>query len=160
MGDESEPLWRAFCADNDCRGVGVALRTTLDRLAESVAAHDLYVSPINYRLYHEGPAFTDEMDSLLHKRLGFEAEHELRLLKFDQAHYGALVPKDASVSELPEHLPVDWVLSDVIDEIVISPYADVNYEVSVRLAVNTADPNLAGRVALSELHERRDHPRF
>ena len=160
MGDESEPLWRAFCADNDCRGVGVALRTTLDRLAESVAAHDFYVSPINYRLYHEGPAFTDEMDSLLHKRLGFEAEHELRLLKFDQAHYNALVPKDASVSELPEHICVDWVLSDMIDEIVVSPYADENYENLVRHDISAADPSLADRVVLSELHERRDHPRF
>jgi hypothetical protein len=49
-----------------------------------VAAHDLYVSPIKYRLYHEGPAFTDEMDSLLHKRRGFQAESELRILKFDE----------------------------------------------------------------------------
>jgi hypothetical protein len=81
-------------------GGGVALRTTLDRLKASVEAHDLYVTPINYRRYHDGPAFTDEMDSLLHKRLGFEAEHELCLLRFDEGHYGALVPKDASVSEL------------------------------------------------------------
>jgi hypothetical protein len=56
-----------------------------------VEAHDFYISPINYRLYHEGPAFTDEMDSLLHKRLAFKAEYELRLLRYDHAHYGALV---------------------------------------------------------------------
>jgi hypothetical protein len=125
-----------------------------------VEAYDFFVSPINYRLYHPGPAFSDEMDSLLHKRLAFKAEHELRLLKFDQAHYGALVPKDASVSELPEYIFVDWVLSNVIDEIVLSPYADENYERLVRLAIGAADPGLAGRVVLSELHERRDHPRF
>jgi hypothetical protein len=157
MGDESEPLWRAFC-DDGRRGVGVALRTTLDRLKASVEAHDLYVSPINYRQYHEGPAFTDEMDPLLHKRLAFKAEYELRLLKFDQAHYSALVPKDASVPELPEHICVDWVLGDVIEKIVVSPYADENYERLVRLAVGAADPSIA--VELSELHERRDHARF
>src|SRR3984893_14639068 len=94
-----------------------ALRTTLARLEASVAAHDLYVSPIRYLPYHEAPAFTDEMDSLLHKRHGFAAEHELRLLKFDEAHYKALVPKDASVLELPEHIYVDWVLSEVIEGI-------------------------------------------
>ncbi|HEX3414112.1 MAG TPA: hypothetical protein VHT00_20585, partial [Stellaceae bacterium] len=74
-----------------------------------MAAHDLYVSPITYRPYHEGPAFTDEMDSLLHKRHGFAAERELRILKFDEAHYSALVPEDATVSELPEHINVNWV---------------------------------------------------
>ena len=117
--DESEVLWRLYCAEDGCQGVGVALRTTLARLEASVAAHDLYVSPITYIPYHEAPAFTDEMDSLLHKRHGFAAEHELRLLKFDEAHFSALVPKDASVPELPEHIYVDWVLSDVIDELII-----------------------------------------
>ena len=62
----------------------------------------------------------------MHKRHGFAAERELRLLKFDLVHYGALVPKDASVPELPDHIYVDCVLRDVIDEIVISPYADEN----------------------------------
>ena len=125
-----------------------------------MAAHDLYVSPITYLPYHEAPAFTDEMDSLLHKRRGFAAERELRLLKFDEAHFSALVPKDASVSELAEHIYVDWVLSDVIDEIIVSPYADLNYEDSVRHAINAKDPNLADRVVLSVLHERRYPPGF
>ena len=159
-GDESEALWRLYCADDGCQGVGVALRTTLARLEASVAAHNLYVSPITYLPYHEAPAFTDEMDSLLHKRHGFAAERELRLLKFDEAHFSALVPKDASVSELPEHIYVDWVLSDVIDEIIVSPYADVNYEDLVRHAINAIDPNLANRVVLSVLHERRHPPGF
>ena len=156
--DESEALWRLYCADDGCRGVGVALRTTLARLDASVAAHDLYVSPITYLKYHEAPAFTDEMDSLLHKRHGFVAEHELRLLKFNDAHFRALVPKDASVSELSEHIYVDWVLSDVIDEIIISPYAEKNYEDLVHEAINAKDPNLADRVVLSELHERGRYP--
>jgi hypothetical protein len=159
-GDESEALWRLYSADDGCQGVGVALQTTLARLEASVAAHNLYVSPITYLVYHEAPPFTDEMDSLLHKRHGFAAERELRLLKFDQAHYSALVPKDASVSELPEHIYVDWVLSDVIDEIVISPYAGENYENLVRIAINATDPNLADRVVLSVLNERRFQAHF
>jgi len=154
-GDESEALWRLYSADDGGQGVGVALRTTLARLEASVAAHDLYISPIAYLPYHEAPAFTDEMDPLLHKRHGFAAERELRLLKFDEAHFSALVPKDASVSELPGHIYVDWVLSDAIDEIVISPYAGENYEDLVRLAINATDPNLADRVMLSVLNERR-----
>jgi hypothetical protein len=100
------------------------------------------------------------MDSLLHKRHGFAAERELRILKFDEAHYGALVPKDASVSELPEHINVNWVLGDVIEEIAVSPYADVNYEDLVRRRINAADPRLVDRVVLSVLHERRYPPSF
>jgi hypothetical protein len=159
-GDEAEPLWWLYCADHDRQGVGVAVRTTLARLEASVAAHDLYVSPITYLPYHEALPFTDEMDALLNKRHGFAAERELRLLKFDEAHYNALVPKDASVSELPEHIYVDWVLNDVIDEIVVSPYADENYEDLVRHAIAAKDLNLADRVVLSVLHERRYPPGF
>jgi hypothetical protein len=68
--------------------------------------------------------------------------------------------KNASVPELPEHLYVDWAFSDVIDEIVISPYAGENYENLVRIAVNAVDPKLNDRVKLSELHERRYQPGF
>jgi hypothetical protein len=141
-GEESEALWRLYSADDGCPGVGIALQTTLARLEESVAPHDLYVSPITYVRYHEARPFTDEMDHLLHKRHGFSAERELRLLKFDQAHYGALATKDASASELPQHVYMDWVLRDVIDEIVISPYAGKNYEDLARVAINATDPNL------------------
>jgi hypothetical protein len=159
-GDESELLWRLYCTNEGCQGVGVALRTTLARLEASVAAHDLYVSPITYVVYHQAPPFTDEMDSLLHKRHGFAAEHELRLLKFDDAQYGALVPKDASVPELPEHIFVDWGPHDVIEEIVISPYAGEKYEESVRAAINETDPNLDDRVMLSVMNERRNPANF
>jgi len=157
MGPESNTMWRLYCNENKSQGLGVALRTTVERLKESVA-NDLYVSPIIYRLYHEGAAFTDEMDPLLHKRQGFEAERELRLLRVDEAHYRALLPKDASVPELPEYFPLDWVLSKVIAEIEISPYADVNYENSVREAIHAADASLSDRVVLSVLHPRRYAP--
>jgi hypothetical protein len=96
----------------------------------------------------------------MHKRHGFAAERELRLLKFDHTQFNALIPKDASVPELSEHIYVDWVLRDVIDEIVISPYADPNYENLVRIAINATDPDLADRVILSELNERRNPAHF
>lgn len=164
-GDESEALWRLYCAEDGSQedgsqGVGVALRTTLARLEASVAIHDLYVSPITYRRYHEGDSFTDEMDSLLHKRHGFAAERELRLLKFDETQYRTLLPKEATVTELPEHVYLEWILSDVIDEIVISPYANVAYEHRVRNSVSSVDAGLAVRVQLSELHHRRYPPGF
>ena len=159
-GDESEALWRLYCKDEDCRGAGVALQTTLARLEKSVAVHDLCVSPIRYLKYHEAEAFKDDMEPLMHKRHGFSAEREVRLLRFNETHYKTLVPKDALVSELPKHIYLDWVLGDVIDEIIVSPYADKNYEERVRQAIDATDPSLTGRVALSVLHERRYAPNF
>jgi len=159
-GDESELLWRLYCRHEGSQGVGVALRTILARLERSVAAHDLYVSPITYIRYHEAPPFSDEMDPLLHKRHVFAAESELRLLKSDDAQYGALVPKDASVPELEDHIFVDWAPDDAIDEIVLSPYADEKYEEAARAAIKATDPNLADRVVLSVLNERSDPPNF
>jgi hypothetical protein len=159
-GDESEAIWRLYCKDGK-EGQGVALGTTLACLEGSVASHDLYVSPINYRHYHDDrPAFTDEMDSLLNKRKGFEAEREVRILKFDTAHYSLLIPPDTSVAELDRYIHINWVLGDTIQKIVISPYADEDYEKSVLDAIKEADPKLADRMELSVLHERRFAPQF
>jgi hypothetical protein len=155
LGDETEALWRLYCTDDGCQGLGLALRTTLARLKRSVEVHNLDVRPITYIKYQEAPAFTNDMAPLFHKRHGFAADHELRLLKFNEEHFKALIPKDASVRELDEHIYLDWVLRDVIDEIIISPYADDEYEQRVRDDIKTADPSLGCRVALSELHERR-----
>jgi len=92
-GQESDLLWRLYAKEDGRRqGVGVAFQTTVARLEASVSVHDIYVSPVRYIRYHEAPPFTDEMDALLHKRHSFESERELRLLKLDQAHFGALVP--------------------------------------------------------------------
>jgi hypothetical protein len=160
-GDQCEALWRLYCFHDRCQGVGVALKTTLACLKQSVSAHNLHVSPITYLKYDEAPAFTDDMQPLMHKRHAFFAEQELRLLKFDEAQFNALGPEKRIVPELAKHIYLDnWVLRDVINEIIISPYADVGYEQWVRDAIKTADASLADRVALSELHERRYAPAF
>ena len=85
-GHESEAMWRLYCRDGKA-GQGVALQTTLGKVEASVARHDLFVSPIRYRHYHEGDAFNDELDPFMHKRMGFAHEGEVRLLKYDESHY-------------------------------------------------------------------------
>lgn len=160
-GDESELLWRYYGANNNPKWSGIAMQTTLGRLEASVGRHDLYVSPITYLPYHEAPSFSDEMDTLLHKRDGFAAEREVRLLRFDEAQFRALLPQDAGAADLPEHVHLDWNLADVIEEIVISPYpVDPSYEEQVREAIERADPRLSQRIKLSVLHERRYPPGF
>ncbi|MGH8771937.1 MAG: hypothetical protein ACREV2_12265 [Burkholderiales bacterium] len=80
-GYESEAMWRLYCRDNESEGQGVALQSTLGKIEASVARHDLFVSPIRYRYYHDGDAFDDELDPFMHKRMGFAHEGEVRLLK-------------------------------------------------------------------------------
>ena len=136
-GLESEGMWRLYCNDGS-PGRGVLLRGTLARIEASVVPHDLYVSPITYRHYHEGPAFTDDLDAFMHKRLGFQHEREVRLLKSDQPHYFGLAASITGGSEfsplppppldLPHHIFLAWSPLDHIDAITISPYADEPYE--------------------------------
>jgi hypothetical protein len=163
-GHESEALWRLYCRDSNGdsdrnEGVGLALRSHLARLEASVADLDVYVSPVKYRIYHEGPAFNDELDAFMHKRQGFACEREVRVLKFDEAHYRAL--SDSLIentgtpppSELPTYRFFDWSLDSAIDWITVSPYASEVYELRARDAIAAIDPKLV--VELSVLSERR-----
>jgi hypothetical protein len=156
-GDESEPLWRLYCEP----GKGVALRTTMAQLEKSVAPHDLYISPIKYRPYREGPSFDDDLDPFMNKRQEFSAENEVRLLKVDDAQFGALMSKPPpTTAELPEHLYLDWQAADTIVEIVLSPDAEESFEQAARAGIEAVDASLRDRVILSVLNPRRYPPGF
>jgi hypothetical protein len=163
-GPESEAMWRLYCKDESVRGQGVALHTMLGKLESSITRADLYVSPIRYRLYHEGPAFNDEVDPFMHKRLGFECEREVRVLSYDQKHWQVLTwaliggtgfepTPPVPPPEMPEHIFIDWDPLAITRAIVISPYASEAYEKSVKAVVSAIDP--AAIVELSLLSERR-----
>jgi hypothetical protein len=164
-GDESEAMWRLYCKDDGELGQGVALRTTFGKLEASIALHDLILGRVVYRLYHEGPAFNDDLDPFMHKRLGFECEREVRVLSFNQHHYSTLAlaltghygfaPVPDPPAELPEHIFLDWHPLAIAEAIVVSPYASEGYEQRVRSAVSMIDPAAIGLVELSILSERR-----
>jgi hypothetical protein len=163
-GEESEALWKLYC-----RPVpnGVALRSTFGRLRRSVADDEtVRVCPVQYRHYHVGEAFDQDLDALLFKRKGFEYEREVRILKFDQAHYNALTadaipfiipgrPKFVPPNELAPKVQLAWSLRDCVTVIAVSPYAVKGYDAEVREAVRRIDPKLADRVELSVLSEYR-----
>jgi hypothetical protein len=54
----------------------------------------------------------------MHKRNGFSAEQEVRLLKVDNAHFHALISKPATTAELDKYLFLNWPAADTITEIV------------------------------------------
>jgi hypothetical protein len=163
-GPESEAMWRLYCADG-APGQGVAVSSTLGTVEASVAGLDLVVSPIIYRVYHEGPAFNDTLDPLLHKRLGFEREREVRLLKVDEPHYHTLnyaltgdhtyAPTPPAPLELPTHITLPWDLFAVVGAITVSPYASEDYEQRVRDIVAAIDKVMATSIELSVLSARR-----
>jgi len=166
-GHESEAMWRLYCSDGEAEGQGVALQATLGQVEASVARHDLFVSPIRYRHYHEGDAFNDELDPFMHKRVGFAHEGEVRLLKYDESHYSKLAaaltrgdPDEVAPPELPEHIFLDWSPAVVIERITVSPYADKAYEKRVRAEIESIDSSLVDRIDLSVLSERRYAPQF
>ena len=167
-GPESEAMWRLYCLVKDePEGQGIVLQSTLGKLETSVEHHDLYVSPIRYRYYHEGDAFDDDLDPFMHKRQGFAHEQEVRLLKLDKSHCLALVEAitsdDLATStppELPEHIFLDWLPTTVIEKITISPYADEAYETRARNTIASIASYLVDRLELSVLSERRYPPQF
>lgn len=161
-GDESDVLWKLYCNDDGARGsgVGIALRSTMSRLEASVAQHDLYVSPVIYRPYHEGAAFKLDMDPFFHKRRGFAAENEVRLLNFDKTQYAALIASSTTVPEVPEYVFVDWPFEVAVDAIVLSPYVDEAYEGRARQAIEQLGARLIDRVIRSEMDKRRYPPGF
>lgn len=166
-GEESEAMWRLYCPKDGPDEQGVALQSTLGKLEASVAHHDLFVSPVKYRHYHIGDAFNDDMDSFMHKRMGFAHEHEVRLLKYDESHYLGCVnalrsddPAGAAPPELPEHIFLDWCPAAIVEKITISPYAHGSYEKKVREAIASIDAAIVDRLELSVLSERRYSPNF
>jgi hypothetical protein len=163
-GHESEAMWRLYCRDSGVEGRGVAIESTLSALEASVEALGLFVSPIAYRYYHTGPAFTDELDSFMHKRMGFSYEGEVRLLLFNKDQYlfiaDAVRAQNPEPTGLPKHVHVDWAVHAVVDRLVISPYADEAYERCVRDQVAAIDSALASKLDLSVLSERRYAPNF
>lgn len=162
-GPESEAMWKLYCEDEGVQGQGVALESTLARVETSANVQSLIVSPITYRYYHEGPAFYDELDAFFHKRLGFAHENEVRFIEYDDDHYRRLEEAGRSataIDELPTHIFLAWPAAEVVERIVVSPYASEDYEQRVREQISSISGLLAQRLALSVLSQRLYGPQF
>ena len=159
-GHESEGMWLLYCQDRGTRGQGIAMRSTVAKLASSVEMQALFLSPIAYRTYHDGPPFKSELDCFFHKRRGFAHEQEVRLLRFDAQRAQQCVTylagfSNESPTDLAKYIYIPWSLEEALVELVISPYASEEYELDVRAGLQRDAPALVPLLQLSELSERR-----
>jgi hypothetical protein len=151
-GRESEGMWRLYCGEED----GVALQTTFARLQKSVDQPGILVGKVRYIDYKTETAFNQDLDHVMHKRLGFDFEQEVRVLRTDDEYYRKLCNQTAS-EKLPCCIPIPWNLAEVIEHILISPYADEWYVDAVRAAADLPGMDIADGIVWSEL---RDQPQF
>ncbi|MGI0034917.1 MAG: hypothetical protein ACRD98_03495 [Nitrososphaera sp.] len=54
------------------------------------SAKDILAGKIRYEDYKTTPPFTELLDHVMRKRVGFAFEQEVRLLRLDEDHYGKL----------------------------------------------------------------------
>lgn len=122
---ESAAMWKLYAKDN-----GIAIKTIGRKLKQAFKNEekDIYITPITYIDYSEdfmpeGFAFY----GALHKRKSFEYEKEVRCLYFenDNVKY-----KDKG------GLLINISLDELIDEIMISPYAQTYIKDSIQSVIN------------------------
>lgn len=123
---ESEAQWRIYSGAGD----GAAMKTTYSKLVDALSTKD-FVGLVRYIDYEN-----DEIDSsnllalAMHKRDVFEYEHEVRIVRWSMS----TGEEHDSSCNLGQIIDVDVDLEEMLDEIVISPYApNWYYDVVARL---------------------------
>lgn len=140
---ESEALWRLYATDFD----GVAIQTTYQALIDVVEPdNELYVGTITYLDYDsDGFPAGNLFYPVMHKRLAFAHEKEVRLVKLLHDHI------DPDGLPGPENLTVPVDLDKLIHAIYVTPYAQSWYAEIVAAVVQKFAPTLAERIQWSRM---------
>ena len=111
MGEsESEAMWRLYTRERD----GVAIKTVFGRFKEALVGEEcVNVSRVSYRDYRTDTIpFGNALLPLLHKRISFQHEREVR------AVYFCIPAEDASGGYCEVDIP------RLVEEIVVAPFAE------------------------------------
>ena len=141
---ESEAMWKLYGGEAN----GVAIKTKFGRFREAlVDDHEVYVSTVQYRDYNREPIpWGNTLLPLLHKRVSFEHEREIRALLYPtpqrdlQESYGIYSRVDLGV---------------LVDAIIVAPLAPQWFVELVVKVVGRYD--LGDRVTRSDI---TDEPTF
>lgn len=144
LGPESEAMWRLYCPGNN----GVAIQTSYSKLVEStVDDPEIYIGQVTYIDYEsQGFPLDNIFYPVMHKRISFAHEQEVRLVKIR-------VPDDWGLPQefCPLGISIDWPLEPIIEKIYVDPYAPEYFYDVVRAVVRSIAPNLEGRVLWSQM---------
>ena len=114
--NDSEAMWKLYCPNSE----GIAIQTTYEKLANSLPDEKyLFMGLINYRNY-ETETFnrSNHFNTVMHKRIAFEFEKEIRIVK------GNIPFMNDHNLPLPEvGIKIKTSLLQNIEKIYINPYA-------------------------------------
>ena len=137
---ESEAMWRLYGASDG----GIAIQSTYAKLVESIAEQpDLYIGLVSYADYRTA-SFPDAnvFYPVMHKRLSFAHEREVRLVRMSVA------PQDG---ETPAMLVLPWNVEAYCENVYVDPYAPAYYFEALRAVLETMAPPLLPRLQWSQM---------
>lgn len=141
--EESEAMWRLYCPN----GSGVAIQSTYQALVASVAQEsDCYIGLVRYIDYEtDGFPPNNLFYSVMHKRLSFSHEREVRLVKTLPDHWGLGAPPG------PNGISIDWRPEESVHAIYVNPYAPDYYRDVVDFTIQHMAPQLVNRIHWSRM---------
>ncbi len=161
---QSDAMWRIFLNTNN----GIAIKTTVGNIIKSFekSDDDVYIGKVYYKDF-EQVTFNDLMfepqniifngrggsvSQFNYKRISFEHEKELRLFHIDMPIPHAIkggIPRDPL-----SHKHINVNLNELIQEIVIAPFADIWFEEMVERLLNNL--NLNFKIVKSNLYKLKE----
>lgn len=149
QGPESEAMWRLYCEGNE----GVAMVTTFGKLRASLNDPSLLISPVRYIDYRrDGLPGREYVHQLIHKRIGFVHEREVRVIYWTRDKFRVAAPHEESAYE-DHSILIPWDIENALDYVVVSPFAPHWYPEAVAAAMRAFCHSLEQRLVASELGE-------
>ena len=162
--NQSDAMWKIFLKTKN----GIAIKSTVENLIKSLehSQDDIFISKVYYRNFEKvtfSELMNEEQNKLFegrggslnqfnYKRISFDHEKELRLYYIDLPIPHAI--KNGIPREPLTHKRIDINIGELINEIVIAPFADPWFKDLVEKTIEKL--NLKFEVSKSELYELRE----
>ena len=142
-------MWRLYCG---AKG-GIAIRTTYEKLRISFPDEAIHIELVTYKDYEtegypivrldpEWPPEYVDLSPFMHKRMAFEHEREVRVIK----------KVDATANDnCAAGIRLEWDLEKIVDAIYVNPYAGDGYLEVVEAVVEKFAPQLERLLRFSNM---------
>jgi len=128
---ESEAMWKLYCPDNK----GVSIQTNYNTLVNSTSEDEsLYIGKVTYIDYaSESFRNNNIFNPIMHKRIAFQHESEVRLVKLDS---DKILDKSIPINTGIYH---PWDVNKFAENIYVNPYAPEWYYEVIKEILNKYD---------------------